>query len=217
MGTRSARGCPSPPTLLGRIPPRRDAQAPLRPESPLPWYARHCRTEQRTERDKIIGRRNVHVIGLEDAVSQEPWTILAAIDGTPITYAILDLAADEAISHGGTLTLLYVRQPPPVRVISGPTPMGVQLPGEGDQECDKILEEAAVYLAKRGVHAEMERCDGYVRREIVRRLSEGRYDAVAVGCHGHRFPNRMLHGCTSAYLAKHALRPVYTAHGGNED
>jgi nucleotide-binding universal stress UspA family protein len=154
---------------------------------------------------------------MEDAVMQGPRKILVAIDGMPITYAVLALAIDKAITHYGTMTLLYVRQQPLVRVIPGSAPMGVQLPTKTDQECNKILEEAAAYLVRRGVRAELVRCDGFARQEIVRRLLDGRYDAVVVGCHGHRFPKRMLHGCTSAYLARHAPCPVYNAHGGHEN
>jgi nucleotide-binding universal stress UspA family protein len=194
-----------------------DATSPADPVTVLPWIACGMVYPSWVDRaSKRLEPNNMPAAGLNVTPRLEPRKILVAIDGTPITPAVLDLAAAEAISHGGELTLVHVRQPPGIRVIPGSSPMGIQLPAQPDRECDRILEEAAGYLVRRGVHVRTERCDGSVRQEIVRKLAEGRYDAVVIGCHGHRFPDRLLGGCTSAYLVKHAPCRVYIAHGATQ-
>jgi len=114
---------------------------------------------------------------------------LIAWDGSPAAAAALR-AAVPLLKLADQVTLLEV------------TDGGVAAPAE----------DAASYLSRHDVHAEIVRITGDASATIMTHASSGRFDYLVMGGFGHRrFVERMFGGVTKSLLA-HSPVPLFLAH-----
>lgn len=134
--------------------------------------------------------------------------ILCAVDFSRGSEATLEVAADLARRHGGALTLLHVREPPPAAGGRGFVPP----PGPSEAEAVEIgrsLDRWRAEAARRSggeVHTAV--ATGSPASEIVRLARERPFDAVVVGTHGRTGLGRLVLGSVAERVVREAPCPV---------
>ncbi|HEX4458852.1 MAG TPA: universal stress protein [Polyangia bacterium] len=119
-----------------------------------------------------------------------------------------------AATAGGTVTLLYVYNPPSLMLPDGST--FVVTPSELVQESERA--EADVARAKQAlagtldpkVHVAAATAMGVPAQEIQRMAASGDFDIVVMGTHGRTGLRRVLLGSVAEQVLRHASIPVLT-------
>jgi universal stress protein A len=135
--------------------------------------------------------------------------ILCAVDFSEPSRAALHMAADMAQKFDAELTLLHVYQVP-----AYPLPDGVILPSTVTvtdlfDQVDRALADWRADVERLGAkRVKATSVEGQAWREIVAQASEGDFDLVVVGTHGHTGIKHLLLGSVAERVVRQAPCPV---------
>jgi nucleotide-binding universal stress UspA family protein len=125
--------------------------------------------------------------------------ILLAYDGSEPSGRALDRAGQEALQHGGDLTVISVVPLQP----SGPRSAGPIMHGDVEVHSEE-LRDAVARLKEMGVDAAAVEAVGHPAEAIVDEAERGGFDLIVVGSRGHHGIPRFLIGSTSSRVVTHA-------------
>lgn len=136
--------------------------------------------------------------------------ILAPLDFSDNTPAILDWAAHLAQEHGGSVTLLHCYHLP----IEFQQLEGAYLPPDFwssvRNEAETTLERHAAVLRERGVEVEIAVCEGYAGTVIIEEATSRNADLIVIGTHGRSGLTHLLLGSIAERVVQKAPCPVLT-------
>lgn len=135
--------------------------------------------------------------------------ILAAVDFSDFTDAVVDHASSLAEAFGANLTLLHVAAPDPdfVGYAAGPDTVRE---GRARQLRDehRRLQELADGLRERGIAAKALLVEGPTAEKILEQAQSHSADVVVIGSRGHGTLKRALLGSVSEAVLRGSERPV---------
>jgi nucleotide-binding universal stress UspA family protein len=136
--------------------------------------------------------------------------ILAPIDFSDNTPAILEWAAHLAEEHGGSVILLHAYHLP----VEFQQLEGAYLPPDFwasvRNEAEGTLETHAAELRRRGVGVEIAVCEGYAGTVIVEEAEQRNADLIVIGTHGRSGLGHLLLGSIAERVVQKAPCPVLT-------
>jgi nucleotide-binding universal stress UspA family protein len=136
-------------------------------------------------------------------------TILAAIDFSPVSDAVVEHATRLAEAFGCTLWLLHVAAPDPDFVGYEPGPQSVRHSvAAGLHDTHRRLQEQSAALRERGIDCTALLIQGSTPETIVREAERLHADLIVLGSHGHSAFRRALLGSVSEHVLHHASRPL---------
>ena len=134
-------------------------------------------------------------------------SVLAAVDFSPVTGAVVSAAADLGRSLGARVLLLHVvPAPPPLAAYPMEEVERAELLAANEKNAVRRLGNLAGGLA--GAAAETLTATGVPADEIVREASANGADLIVVGSHGHTAIYDLLVGSTTHGVLKKAPCPV---------
>lgn len=137
--------------------------------------------------------------------------ILVPIDFSDATTSVVETAVAYALAFGGSLRLLYVREPMPGLVPQedlGVMPMLQPVAPMPERSQAERLEEWRQKLAGREVPVEATERRGAVVHEIGEQAKEDGSSLIVMGSHGHGAMYDLLVGSAAHGVLKHATCPV---------
>jgi nucleotide-binding universal stress UspA family protein len=142
-------------------------------------------------------------------------SVLAATDFSPLGDGAVSTGASIAKAGGGTLSIVYVADPPPP--YSQPLLDRIG-PADPDELWTRRARRSMASLLER-LRPELPDARGFVRvgtpwREIVRLAGELGADGIVVGSVGHSAIERLLLGSTAEGVVRNASRPVLVVRNG---
>jgi nucleotide-binding universal stress UspA family protein len=135
--------------------------------------------------------------------------VLAAIDFSPVSTAVIELAASLAETFSAKLTLVHVAAPDPAFIGYEPGPQTVR-----DARAHELrvehgdLQEIAKRLRDRGIAAHALMIQGPSVEKIISEAKQIEADVIVVGSHGHGALHRTLLGSVSEGIMRGARCPV---------
>jgi nucleotide-binding universal stress UspA family protein len=136
-------------------------------------------------------------------------TILAAVDFSPVSEAVIEQAAALATAFGGALWLLHVAAPDPDFVGYEAGPQSVRSTVAAELHDDhRRLQERSAALRAGGLDCTALQVQGATAETIVREAERLHADLVVLGSHGHGALRRALLGSVSEHVLHHAGRPL---------
>lgn len=135
--------------------------------------------------------------------------ILAAVDFSPVSDAVIARAAEIARGCGSELTLLHVAAPDPDFVGFGPGPETVR-----DSRAQEIvserreLQQTAEELRTRGLEARALIFQGPTVEKVLEEARRIPADLLVVGSHGRGAVGRALLGSVSHAILRHPPCPI---------
>ncbi len=143
-------------------------------------------------------------------MSIEVRRILAPVDFSENTPAVLDWSAHLAEEHGSTVTLLHAYHLP----VEFQQLEGAYLPADFWQsvrsEAETTLRGYAENLQRKGVRVEIAVCEGYAATVIVEEAAQRRSDLIVIGTHGRSGLKHLLLGSIAERVVQKAPCPVLT-------
>lgn len=135
--------------------------------------------------------------------------VLAAIDFSAVSDAVVDLAARLAGGFGGGVRLLHVAAPDPdfAGYEAGPDTVRQQRARTLRSE-HRDLQERAEVLRGRGLEATARLIDGPAAETILDEAREHDVGLIVLGSHGRTGLRRLLVGSVSETVLRHAPCPV---------
>lgn len=160
------------------------------------------------------GRRIVYLADRPVLVAstprREPYRrIVAAIDLSQTSLAVLECAWTLAKVDGAELRALFVLEPLPMMLarVARFREQGLR---KAQSELDRVLVEAGLS----GEDSLVKRIrEGNAGREILQEAQEGDADLVVLGTHGFGFFDRLMLGSTSLYVLRHGHRALLIVPG----
>lgn len=135
--------------------------------------------------------------------------ILAAVDFSPVTDAVVEAAALLAGRFSARLWIVHVAAPDPDFVGYGPGPPNVRTSRAARlRDEHRALQESADSLRARGVDATALLVQGPTVAKILESAAEHRADWIVVGSHGRGVVGRLLLGSVSEGVLRGAGCPV---------
>jgi nucleotide-binding universal stress UspA family protein len=135
-------------------------------------------------------------------------TILAPIDFSRITDAVVDEAVTLAKAVDGRVVLLAVIQPPVVMSEYAAMMDIAELTAAGERNAARQLELLEQKLKPRGVNTECVQVVGAPATHIVEQAAKFDSDYIVMGSHGHTAFYDLLVGSTTHGVLKRARCPV---------
>jgi nucleotide-binding universal stress UspA family protein len=136
-------------------------------------------------------------------------TILAAIDFSPVSRAVLDTATELARVNQGRIVLLNVVQPPAVVSDLGMLAGDVlQFTAEVERGSRRHLQQIAKRLTSKRYELERVCVQGIPRLEILAQARKRGADYIVMGTHGHTAFHNVIAGSTASGVLKRASCPV---------
>ena len=135
-------------------------------------------------------------------------TILAPIDFSKITDAVVDEAVRLAEAIDGRLVFLAVIQPPVVMSEYAAMMDIAELTAAGERNAARQLEQIEQRVKPRFANTEIVRVVGSPTMHIVEQASKLDADYIVMGSHGHTAFYDLLVGSTTHGVLKHAKCPV---------
>ncbi|MFT3718868.1 universal stress protein [Pseudorhodoferax sp.] len=133
--------------------------------------------------------------------------ILIAVDGSEHTKRMLAyLSAHEWLRPGNEYTVMTVVLEVPKRAASYVDARLVQEYYE--EEAEKVLGPVREFFAQKGASAEFVFKAGHPAEEIARAATEGRYDLLALGSHGHGALGNLIMGSVATKVLSLCKVPV---------
>jgi universal stress protein A len=139
--------------------------------------------------------------------------ILVAIDFSDGSRAAVLVAAELAERFGGSIELLHVWQPPPLRsdlmiwAENDETPLRQYGRKQAERELRQFVEGS---LPELGAGLAWSVAEGDPASVILEYAASGRYDLVAVGTHGRTGIDHLLVGSIAEKIVRAAACPVLT-------
>ncbi len=135
--------------------------------------------------------------------------IIAAVDFSSISDAVIEHAAAMAAAFRAELVLLHVAAPDPdfVGFDAGP-PSVRELRAHELRDEHRGLQEAATRLRARGLAAEAQLIQGPTVETLVERAEQQGADLLVIGSHGHGAVYRALVGSISEGVLRRAPCPL---------
>jgi nucleotide-binding universal stress UspA family protein len=135
--------------------------------------------------------------------------ILAALDFSAISDAVIAQATAQAQAFGAALWLLHVAAPDPDFVGYEPGPQSVRRTVAAElHDTHRRLQEQSAALRERGIDCTALLVQGSTPETIVREAARLGADLIVVGSHGHGVIRRALLGSVSEHVLHHADRPL---------
>jgi nucleotide-binding universal stress UspA family protein len=138
------------------------------------------------------------------SAEKQTCSVLAAVDGTPASKDVLDMAIELALHDNCTVTVLLVREAPSHMVVPAMPPLGIHLPRRSEAQCDVVLGEAVSYVRSHGVSAHAELREGTPRVQIVQAATEHGDSVIVVSCPSHGAVEKLIRGWVCTNVAKRA-------------
>lgn len=136
-------------------------------------------------------------------------TIVAAIDFSPVSDAVVEQASALARAFGGALWLLHVAAPDPDFVGYEPGPQTVRASVARElHEDHRRLQERSAALREHGLDCTALLVQGSTPETIVREAERLGADLVVLGSHGHGILRRALLGSVCEHVLHHVHRPL---------
>ncbi|MBX3023574.1 universal stress protein [bacterium] len=135
--------------------------------------------------------------------------ILAAVDFSPVSSAVIEQATALSQAFGAALWMLHVAAPDPDFVGYEPGPQSVRRSvAAGLHDDHRRLQEESAAVRQRGVDCTALLVQGTTPDTIVREADRLGVDLVVLGSHGHGAIRRALLGSVSEHVLHHARRPL---------
>jgi nucleotide-binding universal stress UspA family protein len=136
-------------------------------------------------------------------------TIMAAVDFSDATPAVVDAAANLARAFGGRLILLHVSRVPP-RSPHYATQMANLVLAQNmiDAGADRQLERIRCDLERRGICVQAVRLIGDRKAKIAEEAGRLDADYIVMGSHGHTALHDVVLGSTTGAVIRRANRCV---------
>lgn len=136
-------------------------------------------------------------------------TILAAVDFSDVTDAVLNHAAALAEAFGAKVYVIHVAAPEPSFVTYAPGPQH-----ERDFRADELrdehrkIQEYATALQERKIAAEALLVSGETINKLLEEADNLKADTIVIGSHGHGALYELLVGSVTDGILRKANRPV---------
>jgi len=135
--------------------------------------------------------------------------ILVAVDGSAPSLAAVATLADRLRWFRDTVELALLHAQPPIPYKAAATWVGNETVARYyAEESDAALAGAVKLLDARGVGFSIERHIGDPADEIVRTASEGHFDLVVMGTHGHTALANLVIGSVATKVLARSMVPV---------
>ena len=135
--------------------------------------------------------------------------LLAALDLSTTTPAVLREARAWARRLSAELVLIHVAEPDPDFVGYGPGPESIRLAvAHKFQRAHVQIEAAARELRKEGVDTTALLLQGITAETILREADKLSADAILMGARAHGAVHKFFVGSTSQEVLRHSTRPV---------
>jgi nucleotide-binding universal stress UspA family protein len=143
--------------------------------------------------------------------------LLAALDFSEVTDAVVDQAAELAQAFSAELTLIHVAAPDPdfVGFEAGPDTVRDTRAGELRGEHRK-LQELADGLRERGIATKALLIQGRTIEKILEEAARSGAGTIVIGSHGHGALHRVLLGSVSEGVVRGAACPVHVVPAGRD-
>lgn len=136
-------------------------------------------------------------------------TILAAVDFSPVTSAVLTETAALVQSSSGRVILMHVTEPTAMIIDLAIVSMSVARVDEVRvAQARDHLARLQRELAPKGIRADVHHAVGTPVTEIVSAALEFKADRIVLGSHGHSTFHDLFVGSTAAGVVKRARCPV---------
>ncbi|UCF19867.1 MAG: universal stress protein [Gemmatimonadota bacterium] len=161
------------------------------------------------------GRRILYLADRPVLLASEPRRepfrrVLAAVDLSEKSGAVLEGAWAIARGDGAALRVLYVLEPLPLMLARKALYEESERRRHGEDQMRQVL--AAAGLQKERTVDERMR-QGHAGREILQEAQDWDADLIAVGTHGFGFFDRLLFGSTALYVLRHGQRSTLVVPG----
>jgi len=136
-------------------------------------------------------------------------TILAALDFSPVSTAVVELAASLAANFSAELTLLHVAAPDPSFIGYEPGPQTVRDARAHELRSEhRDIQGLAEGLRERGIATHALLIQGPTVEKILAEAERLGADVIVVGSHGHGALHRALLGSVSEGVVRAGSFPV---------
>ncbi len=136
-------------------------------------------------------------------------TIIAAVDFSPATDAVIAQAVALAKAFAAALYLVHVAAPDPDFVGYEPGPDSVRHDvAAGLRDTHRQLQERSGELRGAGIDCTGLLVQGSTPETLVREADRLNADVIVIGSHGHGALHRALLGSVSEHVLHHAKRPL---------
>jgi nucleotide-binding universal stress UspA family protein len=136
-------------------------------------------------------------------------TILAAVDFSPATDAVITHAVELARAFGAALYLIHVAAPDPDFVGYEPGPDSVRQNVAGElRDVHRQIQERSAELRAGGLDCTGLLVQGSTPDTLVKEAERLNADVIVLGSHGHGALHRALLGSVSEHILHHAKRPL---------
>jgi len=143
--------------------------------------------------------------------------LLAAVDFSAVSKAVVDQAASLAEAFSAELTLLHVAAPDPDFVGYEAGPQHVRDARAKDLRTEhRDIQELADGLRERSVSARALMIQGPTVEKILEEAEQLQADTIVIGSHGHGALHRVLLGSVSEGVVRGARCPVLVVPAANE-
>lgn len=134
--------------------------------------------------------------------------ILLAVDGSPYSKKMLAyLATHESLLNSDNTYTLFTASmalPPMARASVGKEAVETYYA----EETEKIFAPLSKYLLRHGINAKTERKVGSAGSAIAKCATDGKYDLVVMGSHGHGAVLNLVMGSVANQVLAHCKVPV---------
>ncbi len=164
---------------------------------------------------RILYLANRPVLVASEARREPFRRVLAAIDLSEVSRAVLEAAWAIAEADKGELRALFVLEPLPMMLARMAGDREEDRRRKGREETERVLEAAGLL----GVEAAQGRMrEGHAGREILEEAQDWDADLIVVGSHGFGFFDRLMLGSTALFVLRHGHRAtVIVPHGEPSD
>jgi nucleotide-binding universal stress UspA family protein len=135
--------------------------------------------------------------------------ILAAVDFSDVTDAVIEAAFEQAVHSNAVVRVVHAAPPIPVYVGYGAAPVQDIIFRTDDLESEQAKLDAIVdRFRDRGVDAVADLPEGPVVDSLMKEIEEHNIDMVIVGSHGHGAVFNIIAGSVTQALLHKAKVPV---------
>ena len=145
--------------------------------------------------------------------SQDPFgRILVAIDLSPQSKRVLEVASAIAATDGSQLRAIYVKEPPTYSFSELEAVDEEEIWGKAQDRFEALINGVGGLV---GTEVEIQTREGDAGGEIIEEAFDWNADLIVVGTHGYGFFERALLGSTSLYVLRNGRKPTLVVPRGN--